>query len=467
MDNKQKAFQQKVKNRKFAVDHSWRGSVHAQEAAAAEEQNGPVAQDRHVWNALEENLYSADLHKVNTAYFPIHSRIRYLGKLIVFIKKVIRKLFKILLGWYIFPILHHQNVFNGKLLNAVALERDLLTRMENRITELENANQQLRAELASAKSEASEQLAAEIKFREVAFGVIGDSVSTLNTKLLQESDAWKMGRAAQDKTIADLDASLLTCQTRQEAQKEAIENLDAKLVKIENLPTSDDEFYHHFEEKFRGSREEIINRLQVYVPYVKERLPDWSQARFIDIGSGRGEWLDILQYYGATDYVGVDLNVKQNTITESFGHKTVCCDCIEYLAEQPDNSVDLITGIQIIEHLCMSDLMELLKQSHRVLKKNGMILFETQNPRNITVGADTFYIDPSHKRPLEPRMMEFMAEWTGFKDIKCIDANANPLWEGIPLPEANARDFELVKQFNDIKWLLYGPMDYALFAVKE
>ena len=25
----------------------------------------------------------------------------------------------------------------------------------------------------------------------------------------------------------------------------------------------------------------------------------------------------------------------------------------------------------------------------------------------------------------------------------------------------------IVKEFNDIKWLLFGPQDYAIFAVKE
>lgn len=462
MDNKQKAFQQKVKNRKFALDNSWKEDHHLEQTAAAS--NGRTAEDQRIWSALEENLYVADMHKENRGYFIIQSRFRYLGKMIIFVKKVVRKLLKIFLGWYIFPILNHQNIFNGKVLNAAALERELLTRMEKRIGELEKANQQLKTELAAAKSETAEQLAAEIKFRDVALGMIGDTVNDLNTNLLQEADARKAAQLAQENAITGLNAALAQ---EAERREQSVDALKVSVVKLENLPTSDDAFYHYFEEKFRGSREEIVNRLSVYVSVVKEHLSDWSQARFIDIGSGRGEWMDILKANGAVDYVGVDLNARQNAIAESFGHKTVCVDCIEYLAEQPDNSVDLISGIQIIEHLCISDLMELLKQSHRVLKKGGMILFETPNPRNINVAAHTFYIDLSHKRPLEPGVVECMAEWTGFKDVKCIDANANPLWEGIPLPEADDRDFELVKQFNDIKWLLYGPMDYALFAVKE
>ena len=244
-------------------------------------------------------------------------------------------------------------------------------------------------------------------------------------------------------------------------------SMKEKLYKMENLPTDDDEFYHCFEERFRGTREDIRDRLRVYVPVLCRHLPDWSGATFVDVGSGRGEWLDILKENGATDYVGVDLNQRQNEICEGFGHKTICGDCIEYLAALPEGSVDLISGFQIIEHLCMSDLMELLKQSYRVLKTGGMILFETQNPRNLIVGADTFFIDPSHKRVLEPRMVEFLAEWCGYRQVQILDVNSHEKWAGITEESVVEKNTEIVKAVNELYWLFYGPQDYALFAVKE
>ena len=115
----------------------------------------------------------------------------------------------------------------------------------------------------------------------------------------------------------------------------------------------------------------------------------------------------------------------------------------------------------------MSDLMELFRQSYRVLKPSGVILFETQNPRNLIVGADTFYIDPSHKRPLEPRLVEFLAEWCGYKQIRCIDANAWPNWEGVTEKNVDPKLQEVIRQFNDVNYLLFGPQDYAILAVKE
>ena len=102
-----------------------------------------------------------------------------------------------------------------------------------------------------------------------------------------------------------------------------------------------------------------------------------------------------------------------------------------------------------------------------VLKKKGMILFETPNPQNLIVAANTFYLDPSHKRPLDPRMVTFYAEQSGFADVQCIDSNAHHLSRSFPLPEEDSPQYEHIRQLNDIKWLLFGPQDYAVIAVKE
>ena len=507
MNDRQKAFQQKINNRKFAIDNSWRGSTNIQDEIVTPGQTGTEDQMRQVLNALGENLQEADLCKVNNGEVPIFlSRSGLLGRLVFFAKRVVRKLINVFLKWYVTPLYRRQNYFNGKIVNAVSLERDLILKLETRIAELEKANKELRSAFSERNEHEDElnqrnqidiycatttvtnlstQFAAEMQNIGVTFDNVEsrlnklvNGVETQSTKLTQLTTSLEnetKERSAKLKQLHSLVTAEILERTTQLDQINAkldndnasIYDLRNKLAKIENLPTLDDEFYHHFEECFRGSREEIKNRLQAYVPIIREYLPDWSHARFVDIGSGRGEWLDILRENGATDYIGVDLNAKQNAVAESFGHNTTCCDCIEYLTEQPDNSVDLITGIQIIEHLCMSDLMELLKQAHRVLKKGGLILFETPNPRNVIVGSDTFYIDPSHKRFLDPRMTEFFAKWAKFDTVRIIDANANPQWVGLPLPAENADCYELIKQFNDLKWLMYGPMDYALFAVKE
>ena len=65
--------------------------------------------------------------------------------------------------------------------------------------------------------------------------------------------------------------------------------------------------YRRFEDRFRGSREEVKRRLNVYLP-----LPDCvasdlrTPGRAFDLG-GRGEWLELLSEHGWR-VTGVDLN---------------------------------------------------------------------------------------------------------------------------------------------------------------
>ncbi len=53
------------------------------------------------------------------------------------------------------------------------------------------------------------------------------------------------------------------------------------------------DFYRRFEDKFRGSRELIKSRLRVYLSFV-EPLKDLDpDATALDLGCGRGEWLEL------------------------------------------------------------------------------------------------------------------------------------------------------------------------------
>lgn len=431
-------FKRKVRNRQFAIDNSWRSDERQESVPSVGGWYDPAEMP---WDALNQNLQEADGAKYFNGYLPIESHRRVLGGAIVFVKRAMRKLLKLFWGWYIFPQYQRMSFFNGKVVNALHLERDMLC-------QLVQQNQQLaqRIEQLQKTVEGLPQQDSTVAIQDLQATVAG------MTQEMQANHA-----AAQQ------------MQTDMAALARENEELRAKMAKMENLPTDDDEFYHAFEETFRGSQDLIRARLQVYVPIVRERIPDWSTAVFVDVGSGRGEWLDILKDNGATNYVGIDLNARQNKLCKEKGHKVLQMDCLEYLGSLPDGSVDMVSGFQVIEHFAMSDLMALLRESYRVLKKGGIILFETQNPRNLIVGADTFYMDPSHKRPLEPEMVSFFAKWCGFGSVQYIQLNPDQRLEQMQFTDQTTmpENSQLYQKLNDIVHLLYGPQDYTLLGTKE
>ena len=159
--------------------------------------------------------------------------------------------------------------------------------------------------------------------------------------------------------------------------------------------------YVSFEEKFRGTREEVKERQRIYLVYLEKLPADVKSMPVLDLGCGRGEWLELLQEnnYTAT---GVDVNKTMIQKCNEAGLNAVADDAITYLQHLGDQSVGIITGFHLIEHLSFKNRMKLFDEAFRVLAPGEMVIFETPNPENLTVGACEFYSDPTHRRPIPP-----------------------------------------------------------------
>lgn len=185
-----------------------------------------------------------------------------------------------------------------------------------------------------------------------------------------------------------------------------------------------DAFYVEFEDKFRGSREDIKERVKVYLPYIEDLPFNKDEVEVLDVGCGRGEWLELLQENGY-NAKGIDLNRVMVNQCREAGLDVEEHDVIDYLSTLSSESLNVITGFHIIEHLPFETLVKLFEESYRVLKKGGMVIFETPNPENIIVGACNFYTDPTHRNPIPPTVSEFMAKSTNFDSIEIKRLNGN------------------------------------------
>jgi len=73
---------------------------------------------------------------------------------------------------------------------------------------------------------------------------------------------------------------------------------------LEKLPRAMDAMYADFEEVFRGPSVHVTEVVKEYLPDV---LALDRHGPIVDLGSGRGEWLELLKDAGVDAY-GVDLN---------------------------------------------------------------------------------------------------------------------------------------------------------------
>jgi O-antigen chain-terminating methyltransferase len=224
------------------------------------------------------------------------------------------------------------------------------------------------------------------------------------------------------------------------------------------MNTKFEEFYARFEDRFRGNREDIKSRQSVYLKLLNILDRSGRGDEVLDIGCGRGEWLELLKEEGWRAY-GRDLNDVMVDRCQKMGLNVQYGDAIQHMRELNDNSLLCISGFHIAEHLPFNVLLELFAEAFRILKPGGLLILETPNPENLQVAAHTFYLDPTHLRPLSPVLMNFMAADTGFGFADTLRLH--------PCPElAFAYLNKHTELERNIANGLYSARDYSIIAVK-
>ena len=249
--------------------------------------------------------------------------------------------------------------------------------------------------------------------------------------------------------------------------------LEKKIVKKpeEELPvtgTDEDMNFFVFEEKFRGAREDIKERQLKFLEYSRDC------KNVLDIGCGRGEFLEILKENGI-NAKGIDINEDMVGYCQSKRLNVEKADAIEYLDKIEDKSLDSIFLDQVVEHLEPKYLIKLLELCHKKLKFGYYIVIETVNPLSLTSFAN-FYLDLSHKKPIHPETLKFLSESAGFREIEVKFFSPIPdeyklkkveVGENIGVEE---KEREMIGVYNynieKLNGILYGHQDYAVIGKK-
>ena len=235
------------------------------------------------------------------------------------------------------------------------------------------------------------------------------------------------------------------------ARKQNIDSTHIALSKQQPLDNDLNDLYIAFENQFRGTADEIKQQQVKYLPFLSAIAQNISEPlKVLDIGCGRGEWLRLLSEHNY-ESEGVDLSHTMVDLCLLEGFKATQGDAIAYLENKDDNSVHVITAFHVVEHLPFEHMVRLFDQCLRVLKPGGKIIFETPNPENLTVSGYSFYLDPTHKNPIPPITLEFIARQRGYSQINIYRYNPRKeVGDVTPLVE---------NWFN-------SPVDFAVIAEK-
>jgi 2-polyprenyl-3-methyl-5-hydroxy-6-metoxy-1,4-benzoquinol methylase len=217
-----------------------------------------------------------------------------------------------------------------------------------------------------------------------------------------------------------------------------------------------DSFYKAFEDEFRGTEKAIQKRVEFYAELFKREGIEYSKYPIIDIGCGRGELLGVLKRYSIRA-LGIDLNKDMVDRANTLGLEAQQVDAIQYFKKSKEGSIGAVIGIHIIEHIPFAELIKMFEEVFTALHDDGLAIFETPNPENISVSSYGFHMDPSHLKPLPAPLVKFALERIGFTDIEVLYLHESK----------KKRKHYKDPMLEELSNRFYGPRDYAVVARKN
>ena len=223
----------------------------------------------------------------------------------------------------------------------------------------------------------------------------------------------------------------------------------------------EDAHYVAFENRFRGERADLRERLAEYVELFAGLAP------VVDLGCGRGEFLELLRERGIAAR-GVEGNSQAVAVCRAKGLDVALGDLVDFLRAQPATSLGGVFAAQVAEHLPPAVLQATIAQAHRALRPSGQLVLETVNTRSVVGFLEVYLRDLTHVTPLHPETLSFLAAAQGFTDVRIeMRSPVDPAGQLQPVPPDGLPP-RAASVLNEnaarLNALLYGPQEYVLIA---
>jgi SAM-dependent methyltransferase len=219
--------------------------------------------------------------------------------------------------------------------------------------------------------------------------------------------------------------------------------------------------YVGFEDRYRGSQEDIRARLMTYLPLFE------GAADVLDIGCGRGEFLDLLRERGVRAQ-GLDVNHEMVEVCLARGLDVHEGDALGYLQSLPDGALGGLLAAQVVEHLEPGYLMQMLDVAYHKLRPGSRIILETINPACWFAFFSSYIRDITHVRPLHPDTLSYLLTASGFQRVTVRYEAPYPAHEKL---QPIAGDGPTAEIFNanveKLNGLMFTYLDYAAIGERR
>ena len=102
------------------------------------------------------------------------------------------------------------------------------------------------------------------------------------------------------------------------------------------------DFTFRLQDRFRGSEEETKNKLRKHLDTLQDLRPSALNRPWLDIGTGRGEWVELAKVSGHS-ITGIDVNPVAGKYCSSRGLPVIQSEALAYLRSQSEESYSVVT----------------------------------------------------------------------------------------------------------------------------
>ncbi|MBO0727962.1 MAG: class I SAM-dependent methyltransferase [Acidimicrobiaceae bacterium] len=210
-------------------------------------------------------------------------------------------------------------------------------------------------------------------------------------------------------------------------------------------------------------RDETVRRQSLYLDFFRR-----SPGKVLDLGCGSGDFLSLLRQAGV-DAHGVDANPDMVARCQEKGLEVALEEPLAHLARLPSGTLGGVCAAGVVEHLEPAAVVRLFQLTAEALGEGGILVVETLNPQSVATLTSAAFADLLPARPIDPRVLTYLAESTGFRDIEVryLESQNNRLPAPPSPADAESIDSvlgEMIEDLRRIDSVLFGAIDLALIA---